>query len=222
MAEQPEEPNYEALEMQDIIKVPKDRLGVIIGKSGKNKEIIEELTETSLDIDSENNTVVIKPKGTIKDPTLIWKARDIIKAIARGFNEKKAMKLVDSNFMLRIITLDFDKKSKKINRVRGRLIGENGKARKIMEDISGVDISVFGNTVSLIGEIEDLNVTEEAIKMIINGARHSTAYRHLEKFKQEKKVKPPQMWQKREDVVFEEIKKEFSNPQPDQSDDLEK
>ena len=43
------------------IKVPKDRVGAIIGPKGRVKEIIENKSTAKLDIDSENGTVEIIP-----------------------------------------------------------------------------------------------------------------------------------------------------------------
>ena len=65
------------------IKVPKDRVGAIIGPKGRVKQIIEEKSTASLDIDSEEGTVEIIPG---EDPVGAMKAEDVINAIARGFN----------------------------------------------------------------------------------------------------------------------------------------
>ena len=57
------------IEMQEIIRVPSDRIGVVIGVEGSTKRSIEILTETSLEINTEENYVLITPKKNIKDPT---------------------------------------------------------------------------------------------------------------------------------------------------------
>ena len=194
-------------EMQEVIKVPTDRVGVIIGKQGSTKEKLENLTKSSITIDSTENTVTIKPRKDA-DPGLVWICRDMIQGIARGFSEEKVFKLIDPNVILRIITLEGNKNSKHIQRVKGRIIGENGKARKFIEFATKVNISVYGNTIALIGESEQLDVAQQAIDMLINGSNHTTMYRFLEKYRTEKKAEAPDLWKLRDDVAMERIFKE--------------
>ncbi len=71
--------SYSNLAMQEVIRVPSDRIGVVIGKKGNTKLKIEELTSTLLEINGEDNSVVIRPKKKIEDPSFIWVAKDMIK-----------------------------------------------------------------------------------------------------------------------------------------------
>ena len=77
---------FDQLEMVESLKVPQNRIGVIIGKKGATKNILEEKTQTKISIESKDGLVTIKPAKKIEDPTLVWVARDIIKAIGRGFS----------------------------------------------------------------------------------------------------------------------------------------
>ena len=77
----------------DYLKIPRERVGVLIGKEGKTKKIIENTTQTILDIDSDEGTVTIYTQENMEDPLGIWKTNYIVKAIGRGFNPKTALKL---------------------------------------------------------------------------------------------------------------------------------
>ncbi|MBN2517314.1 MAG: RNA-processing protein, partial [Candidatus Altiarchaeota archaeon] len=120
----------------------------------------------------------------------LWKGRDIVKAIGRGFNPKYAINLAKDDYGLLVISLDemFHGNENDIKRVKARVIGEGGKARRIMETLSNTKISVYGKTVSVIGGEEDVGVVEDALKMLISGARHATVYRFMEGMQKEKRL----------------------------------
>ncbi len=175
----------------EYLKIPKERIGVLIGKEGVTKEHVENMTQTELDIESETGSVTISPSESMEDPLSVWKARYIIKAIGRGFSPETALKLLDDDYILDIINLpDFVGKSKKaIQRQKGRIIGREGRTKEIIKEMTNVDLSVYGKTVALIGDMERLQIAKEAVKMILEGVRHKTVYSFLEKKKQELKRK---------------------------------
>ncbi|MDO5851982.1 MAG: KH domain-containing protein [Methanobacteriaceae archaeon] len=167
----------------EYLKIPKDRVGVTIGKNGKIKHQLEIITKTELKIDSETGNICISSTDETDDPLAIWKARYMVKAIGRGFNPDIALKLDDENLILDIINLqDYVGKSKKaLVRQKGRVIGKGGRTRQIIHDMLDVEISIYGKTVSLIGNMENIQMANEAIKMILDGSRQKTVYAYLEK-----------------------------------------
>ncbi|MCC7553356.1 MAG: KH domain-containing protein [Methanobacteriaceae archaeon] len=175
----------------DYIKVPQDRVGVIIGTNGKVKKAIEKETETRLEIDSNDGIVTIIPKENMEDPLGGWNANHIVKAIGRGFNPEKAIKLTDDDIYLEIIKLPLiiGKSKKALARHKGRIIGKDGKTREIIVDMAEVDMAIYGKTVSFIGKLENIMIAKEAVKMILNGSRHKTVYNFLEQKQNELKVK---------------------------------
>ncbi|MHA2106039.1 MAG: KH domain-containing protein, partial [Candidatus Hodarchaeales archaeon] len=138
----PIDSDFSDLEMQEVVRVPNDRIGVVIGKKGNTKLKIEEFTSTILTINSEENSIIIKPKKKIKDPSLIWVAKDMIRAIGRGFNEKIAFSLIDPDVFLRIITIEDNRSKKRVERIRGRIIGESGRTRRVLEEITRCNVSI--------------------------------------------------------------------------------
>jgi ribosomal RNA assembly protein len=172
-------------------RVPIDRIAVIIGKDGIVKKRIEDVTATEIEIDSKTGSVIVKKKEIMESTIGDWIAQNIIKAIARGFNPSIAEKLVGDDFLLEVIDLEsvIGNSPNQVHRIKSRLIGEAGKTWKTIETMAGVDMQVFGNTVSLIGKYEEMKIAREAINMILGGKNHSTIYKYLQKMHEEMKRK---------------------------------
>lgn len=171
-----------------IVNIPVERIGVLIGKGGVVKKTIEERLDVRLEIDSQSGSVKIelaKPLNEGGDPLALFKARDIVEAIGRGFSSERAFRLFSKNAILSIINIDDYVKRTRSNivRVRARLIGQEGKTRRIIEETTDTYLSVYGDTVAIIGEDEeDVRAAEEAVISIINGAPHSSVYKFLNNY----------------------------------------
>ncbi|WNY26549.1 KH domain-containing protein [Methanolapillus ohkumae] len=166
--------------MTQFIKVPKDRVAVIIGPGGVTKKQIETAAKVTLEIDGEDGRVEIKSE---EDAVLSMRAIEVIKAIARGFSPEKALELFNEDFlMLDVIDLsEAANTPKEMERLKGRIIGREGKTREIAERLINVKISVYGKTVSVIGFPEQTTIIRTAIDMLVNGVNHGTVYSFLEK-----------------------------------------
>ena len=175
----------------DYLKIPQNRIGVLIGNKGDVKKSIEKATETILDIDSEDGTVYITPQENMSDPLGVWNANHIVKAVARGFNPEVALNLVNDDIYLEVIKLPLyiGKSKNALSRYKGRIIGQNGKTREIIMDMADVQMAIYGKTVSLIGEMDNIMIAKEAIEMILKGSRHKSVYSFLERKKDELKLK---------------------------------
>ena len=175
----------------DYLKIPQNRVGALIGSNGEVKKNIEKLTGTYLDIDSEDGSVHISPGENMEDPLGVWNANHIVKAIARGFNPEVALKLISDDIYLEIIKLPLyiGKSKKALARHKGRIIGKDGKTREIIMEMAEVDMAIYGKTVSLIGEMDNIMIAKEAVEMILNGSRHKSVYGFLEHKKETLKMK---------------------------------
>jgi ribosomal RNA assembly protein len=170
--------------MREHIKVPQDRIGVIIGVEGRVKETLEEKSGAQLDVDSESGTVTLESTG---DAVKALRASEVIKAIARGFSPEKALKLMDNEDLI-LDMMDLSKISdspSELTRIKGRIIGKAGKTREIMESMTGSKISVYGKTISIIGDAEQIMTVRTAIDMLIDGAPHGAVYGYLERRRRE-------------------------------------
>lgn len=163
-----------------LVRIPKERVGALIGADGGTKELIEERTGVRMRIDTEGEVDI---EDNPQDPLAALKVMDLVKAIGRGFSPHRAYRLLDDDEYLEVIELsDFiGKKGDQLKRVRARLIGSNGKTRRIIEDLTGAHMSVYGGTVSLIGNSIQLPIAKKAVEMILRGSEHATVYRYLER-----------------------------------------
>lgn len=158
------------------LRVPQDRVGVLIGHDGTTKEYIEEKTKSKIEVDSQEGDVFIEGE----EPLKAFRAMEMVKAVGRGFPPEKAFKLLDDDFLILDIVNLSHLQPKALRRIKGRIIGKNGKTREIIENLVSVWISVYGKTVGIIGYSHQIRIAHTAIEMIINGAPHSTVYRFLE------------------------------------------
>jgi len=143
--------------------------------------------------------VEIVPAENSDDPTTILRARDVVLAIGRGFAPEKALELVDEDIVLDIIDLreTLGKNEQEIARLKGRVIGREGKIRRLIEEMTDAKVSVYGHTISMLGEYEDVTAAREAIVLLLKGKQHSTVYKLLRKIKSaSKKRETLELWQK--------------------------
>jgi ribosomal RNA assembly protein len=110
------------------------------------------------------------------------KLADVIKAVGRGFNPEKALRLMEDDEFLEIVDLKefVGDRTNQLSRIRGRLIGKDGKTRRIIEDLTRCEMIIYGNTVGLIGNSISLPIAKHAVEMILNGSEHSSVYHYLE------------------------------------------
>ena len=182
------------------VRIPMERVGVLIGPNGSVKKEIEHTLGVKLSIDSRTGDVEITLEEGNPDPSNLLRARDVVLAIGRGFSPERAFRLLrEEDAMIRIIDLReiFGRSKSDIVRVKGRIIGREGKTRRIIEELTGAYVSVYGHTVAIIGGMEQVQVAEEAIQMLIEGRMHSTVYRFLHRKKREmKRRRALELWEK--------------------------
>lgn len=182
-------------------KIPRERIAVCIGTNGETKKHIEESTHTKITIDSADGNVLVESTPKTDDPLAVWRARDIILAIGRGFSPKRALKLLDEDMFLEVIFIDESASTQKaLKRIRGRLIGERGKTRRIIEEMTGVALSIYGHSVAIIGTIERTNAAKEAVQMLLKGMPHKSVYSFLDRKQRELKKAEFSLWKPVEDI----------------------
>ena len=163
------------------LRVPTERVGVLIGPGGETKSRVQELTGVLIEVDSRSGEVTVD-ESAAKDPALAFKVRDVVSAIGRGFSEERAFRLLQDDVYLEVFDIkDFAHSRNRIGQIKARVIGTRGKTRRIVEDLTSADVSVYGHTVALIGEAFHLGVAREAAKMLLRGSEHNTVYRFLER-----------------------------------------
>ncbi len=173
------------------MKIGKKRIAVLIGRNGETKKDIEDSLGVNIVLDSKTGNCEVKPNFSHQNynPLNIFTAQKIINAINRGFNPKKAMKLLDETFDLEVFNLldILGRSEKKIKRIKGRIIGRNGEMRKAIEKNAESFLSVFGKTIAIIADYNNLQIARKAVNMLFSGAPHHTVLRFLENKYNEKK-----------------------------------
>jgi len=184
------------MSFEKLIRIPEDRIGVLIGRSGKTKSKIEETCSVKLDIDSKNGEVQVLSK-IVDEQFQAFKALEIITAIGRGFSPEKAMLLLVGDNILHVMNLQefVGKSTDQMERIKGRIIGEKGKARTNMENLTSTLISIYGKTVSIIGSPNQLKNTIDAISSLSSGSMHGSVYSKLEAVKRREKLEKLQLWE---------------------------
>ncbi|ABR56178.1 KH domain-containing protein [Methanococcus aeolicus] len=178
----------------EVLKIPKERIGVIVGKGGEIKNRIEKELKVEIDIEEDGEITIFSTKEQ-EDPLATWKARDIIKAIGRGFNPEKSLKLISDDYIIEIIDItEHASSDNAVKRLKGRVIGSGGKSRRYIEELTDTDVSVYGKTIAVLGDYESVQIAKEAINMILRGNSHSKMYKYLERHRQDIKRKELELW----------------------------
>ena len=170
-------------------RIPEDRVAVVIGPGGRTKRTIASATATQLDIDAEEGEVTVSGPDT--DPMGVLKARDIVLAIGRGFSPERAMRLLKENTFLGVLDIKFatgHREKAALRRIRSRVIGTRGRARERIEELSGCSMSVYGSTVALIGDEEQLERATRAVELLLRGSEHSTVFHLLARLRRDAAV----------------------------------
>ena len=177
---------------QGLPRVPKDRIAVLIGAKGSTMKSIREACGCQdLFINSETGDVEVTwgQPGSY-DPVKAMKLPDVVKAIGRGMAPKAAIRVFDDQHFFEMVDLrDFvGKRSNQQRRVRSRIIGSQGKVRKLIENLTDTEITIYKSTVVIIGEQEGLFAARQAIEMLAGGSEHGSVLGYLEKDRRKAKL----------------------------------
>lgn len=170
---------------QGLPRIPKDRIAVLIGSKGTTAKALREASgalEFHIDSESGDVDVVWGEPGTY-DPIKAMKFPDVIKAIGRGMAPKAAIRLLDDDNFFEMVDLkDFvGKRSQQQRRIRARIIGSQGKIRRLIENLTDVEITIYKSTVVLVGDADGLALARQAVEMIAGGSEHGSVLSFLER-----------------------------------------
>ncbi|MBT4070381.1 MAG: RNA-processing protein [Euryarchaeota archaeon] len=177
---------------QSLPRVPKDRIAVLIGAKGATAKSLHQAAgckEFNIDSDTGDVEVLWGEPGTY-DPVKAMKLPDVIKAIARGMAPKAAIRLLQDDHFFELVDLrDYvGKRANQQRRIRARIIGSEGKIRKLIEGLTNTEITIYKSTVVLVGHEEGLAAARTGIEMIAGGAEHGTVLNFLEKDRRRSKL----------------------------------
>lgn len=165
------------METQEL-KIPLERVGVLIGRVGEVKKRLEQKMHVHIHVDSSEGDVTISGE----DSVTVYDAIAIVKAIGRGFNPSLAELLTSEEYAFELIDIQTysGPSRKRMERLRGRVIGQEGKARKMIEEMTETHLSVYGKTIGIIGKVEMVALARQAVELLLEGSPHANVYHWLE------------------------------------------
>ncbi|RLF19759.1 MAG: RNA-processing protein [Thermoprotei archaeon] len=194
---------------RDYVQIPVERVGVLVGRGGSVKREIEDTYDVKLDVDSSTGRVCIELLDT-SDPAKLLTVKNIVQAIGYGINPERALKIFsDEDSAIHVIDLKHEVGGSRNNlvRIKGRIIGERGKARRLIEELTGTAIAVSENAVAIAGKLENVEVARRAIEMLISGSPHSVVWRYLYAKRRQLKRRGFILWEPRQ-LPLEELEGE--------------
>lgn len=185
------------MSFEQMVRVPKERVGVIIGRSGEEKKELEELLKVKLTVESETGEVVVRAEAADLEEVNPFKAIEVIDAIGKGFSPERAKRLMKEGETFTVIDLreTTGRSKSSMERIKGRIIGERGKARRVIEELTGASISVYGHYVAIICDEVHARLASDAISMLAAGSEHRTVYEILQKARTKEKLDRLKLWE---------------------------
>ena len=109
------------------LKIPKDRVAVLIGKEGEVKKGIEDETKSKIKIDSKEGDIFVSGEDALG----LYTCRELVLAVGRGFNPDIAKLLLKQDYVLEIVNLnEYAGKSKNTAlRLKGRTLSQSTRFR---------------------------------------------------------------------------------------------
>jgi len=167
-----------------------------LGKVIKYKKDIEKLLKVTLKTTSEGVEIESKSDDAYSE----FIAKSVVEALNSGFSLESALKLRNEDYMMQTISVKSHARPQRIKTIIGRLIGEKGRTKEIIAEMTGCDIAIHDYNVSVIGDTEDVELAAHAIRSLIQGSPHASVYAYLERNRKFRKYKT-------EDLGLKEIKK---------------
>lgn len=159
------------------VRVPKERIAVIIGQKGGVKKALQDHAKIKIHVDSQEGIVTLQGEDSIA----LYASKQVIKAIARGFNPEVAQLLLRPDYTIEIIRLDEYANTKdSMLRLKGRVIGLKGKSRERLQELTECFLSVYGKTVCIVGDHQHAAIARRAVEKLLQGSMHKTIWRFLE------------------------------------------
>ena len=183
------------MSFEQVVRIPVERVGVVIGREGAAKRHLEEELGVKLGVDSKEGLVTVKSEDAERG--IPFSATRVVEAIGRGFSPQRALRLLEEGAAFEVIDLrDYAGRSaNSLERIRGRVIGLKGKSRRVIEELTRCSLSVYGRTVSIIGEASEVQLASEAVKSLAKGSQHRTVYNTLQKARTRRKMEKMFLWE---------------------------
>lgn len=140
----------------------------------KNKKRLEKELKVKISTSGKDVSIV----GESLDE---FEAEKVIRALNFGFPYSVALLIKTEEFMFEAINIKEFTNSKNLERVRGRIIGTQGKTLQTLSQLTGCYFELKDNEVGIIGPPENMKTAEEGLRNLIRGTKTANIYKFLEK-----------------------------------------
>jgi ribosomal RNA assembly protein len=148
----------------------------------RQKKLLEKIKQHGITFKMDGNMAYISGKSALE----VLSAKNVINAFNRGFDSAISSLLLDDDYDLVVINLkDYSNSEKRAIQLKGRVIGTRGMIKQRLMKETACYINVYGKTISIIGQIQDISIAQSAIEMILNGAKHDNVFLMINKKKVE-------------------------------------
>jgi len=165
-------------------------------KIRKHKRDIEKALNVKLNISEDKIEIESKTDDAYPE----YLAQEIIDALNYGFSFEQALRLKNEDIMIEKIDIKKLTRPSRLKTIVGRLIGEKGRTKEIIMEMTGCDIAIHDNRVAIIGDTDDVGIAIQAIRSLIGGSPHASVYSYLERSRKFRRYKE-------EDLGLREVKK---------------
>lgn len=138
----------------------------------------KERLEKELNIKISNEGIELFLEGNAENEYI---AEQVLNSINFGFSIKTALLIKKHDLMFETLNIKDYMRGKNIIRVKGRIVGESGRALKTLSQLSDCYFEIKGNQVGIIGDPENIENAQNAIIMLIKGSKHANVYSFLER-----------------------------------------
>ena len=154
-----------------------------IGKVIQNKKKLEQ--ELEVKIINKGKLVFVDGEADKE-----YTALQVMEAINLDFSIEKVLMLKNEAIILQTVHIKDITKRKDLERVRGRIIGTEGKTLKTLNNLTNCEFSLSDNEIGIIGDTEAIGDAVQAVTSIIQGSKQSNVYARAEKQRKRKRLVP--------------------------------
>lgn len=148
----------------------------------RNKKLLEK--ELNVEISNKGKNVFVDGKAENE-----YLALEILDAVNIGFSVDKAFLLKEEDMILQTINIKDLTKRHDLDRIRGRIIGVDGRTLKTLKTLTKCELALNNNGVGIIGDADEIQDAIQAISSLVMGSKQGNVYSRLERKRKEKRLK---------------------------------
>ena len=152
---------------------------IIVNKTEKivkNKKKLEKVLKVKIKVSGKS----VEFSGAAEDE---YEGEKVLEALGMDFSLADALSIKEKELEFDTINIKEYSKKKNLTKVKGRLIGKNGKVLSALAELTKCSLEISGSSVGIIGDPENIKPALSAIIQIIQGSKHANVYKGLEKRK---------------------------------------